>query len=284
MKKLCDWASFYPYIIGAFFLLGCSSQDTNLIDENAGINSNMDVISAQKKFDKLNMFKGPQVDFGSGKVRSWISVDKDDFPVELGIEITPEALADLESLPGDDVITSIPFHLKAKQLTPYEHIGLNWEPMGHAPEFWIPHFDVHFFEISDAERLQIPIYDANNQEIVDAVNVFPEVNKIPVGFLKLPGQLGYYPYTGKHWLPVDFLEVDNDFDTAIIHGSYNQKHVFLETKFALDFLESASEFSSDFTQPLQFEKSDTNYPTKYNMWKDEGTGHIFLTLSDFVPR
>ncbi|WP_053977949.1 hypothetical protein [Mangrovimonas xylaniphaga] len=284
MKKRCSYATVYLWIFVAFLMYSCSTQETDLIEESVESIPTENVPSAKREADKLLIFKGPQVAFGIGKVRSWVSVDDNDFPVAFGIEITPEALGDLESLPEDDAITSIPLHLKAKQLTAYEHITLNWEPMGHAPAYWIPHFDVHFFEITEEERLQILPYDDNNQAIVDAVNVFPDVNKMPVGFLKLPGQLGYYPYAGKHWLPFDFLAVNNDFDTGIIHGSYNQKHVFVETKFALDFLQTATEFTSDFTQPLQFENPGSNYPTKYNMEIDSKTGHIFIFLSDFVAR
>ena len=45
---------------------------------------------------KTNTFYGPQVHVGNGKVRSWITMNHDKHPIELGIEMTPGAL---ESLP-----------------------------------------------------------------------------------------------------------------------------------------------------------------------------------------
>ena len=40
--------------------------------------------------EKLRVFKGPQVQYGDGKLRSFVSLNDENFPVEIGFIMTPE--------------------------------------------------------------------------------------------------------------------------------------------------------------------------------------------------
>jgi hypothetical protein len=242
---------------------------------------------AQRNAEKINIFKGPVVAYGSGKARSWISINGEGFPVEIGIELSAEVFDDLSLLETDQdltVTTVLPLHRKAKELTSFEHIGLNYQPHGHAPIYWAKHFDFHFYTITNEERMAMPDYDANNQTIVDAYNYFSDMTKMPSDYFKLPGQLSVIPKMGKHWLPFDWQTGYNPFEHIMFFGTYEQKNVFIEPMITVDFLISGNEYSSNYSQPQTFEEPGNNYPTKYNIYHDSKKGTIYITLSDFVTR
>ena len=121
-------------VLGSLFFLFSCSQD-EMVNNDAQESTSLE-LTAKMSSKKLNVFKGPQVALGYGKVRSWISVDSNGFPDEIGIEITPDAfknlmMEDAKTLPPEGETIVVPLQLKAKQLTPFDHIGLNWNPHGH---------------------------------------------------------------------------------------------------------------------------------------------------------
>ncbi|HSF44411.1 MAG TPA: hypothetical protein VLA58_00325, partial [Chitinophagaceae bacterium] len=73
-------------ILSISFILSCTKEtieDSALIQEE----SSGSIVQS----DKANIFKGPQVNVGNGKARSWIKIDHSDKPIEMGIEFTPDA-------------------------------------------------------------------------------------------------------------------------------------------------------------------------------------------------
>ena len=267
-------------------LAACSPEEEtpNTIDLSVNTDDNF---IAQRNSEKVNVFKGPEVQYGSGKARSWISVNEEGFPMEIGIELTEEVFDDVSQLETENELTSsviLPLHQKAKELTPFEHIGLNYQVAGHGPIFWSEHFDFHFYTISNEERTAIPEYDPTNQDIVDGYNLFPDMTKMPSDYFKLPGQLGVIPMMGKHWLPLDWQTGYDPFTHIMILGTYSQKNVFIEPMITVDYLLSGEEFSGNYSQPQTFEEPGNNYPTKYNIYHDGKKNNIYITLSDFVKR
>lgn len=229
--------------------------------------------------EKLHVYKGPQVQFGEGKLRSFVSLDDENFPVEIGLIMTPDVFDDLGDLPPDGVTTVLPLHHKAKEVTPFEHLGVNWEPEGHLPVFLIPHFDFHFYMISNEERLAIPEYSPATDA---AFNLFPPSGYMPENYGAPPGQGGVYPEMGKHWLPLN-LPAYLPFTSIMVLGTYNGEFIFIEPMATVDFLLSNPDFSAAFSQPEFFQES-TNYPTHYNIYVDPMTEDVYITLSEFVAR
>ena len=247
-----------------------------------------DFFQAKKSTEKVNIFKGPEVQYGSGKARSWISINGEGLPVEIGIEITPKVFDDLSELTmGHEESTVLPLHQKARELTPFEHIGLNYQPNGHGPIFWAEHFDFHFYTITNEERLAIPEYDANDQSIVDAFNSFPDMTKMPSDYFKFPGQGGVYAKMGKHWVPgwvPGQIGQPYNFTHVMILGSYAEKNNFIEPMVTVDYLLSGEIFSGAYSQPQTFEEPGNYYPTVYNIYHDSKNGNINISLSNFVQR
>jgi hypothetical protein len=271
-------------VLGLIFIVLACSRDESAVSNTSVLDDQSSFITTRQG-ERVNVFKGPQIQYGSGKARSWISVNSNGFPVELGMELTSDVLNDLSLLnTGHELTTVLPLHHKAKQLTPFEHLGLNFQPAGHGPVFWAEHFDFHFYTITDEERMAIPPYDSNDQAIVDAFNYFPDTSKMPSDYFRFPGQGGVYPMMGKHWVPQDWQTGYNPFTHVMILGTYTQKNVFIEPMVTTEYLLAEEEFSGDYSQPQTFEEPGNNYPTKYNIYHDSKKGTIYITLSDFVTR
>ena len=284
MKTLGKQLKGFVVLVLMFVMYACS-QEESILTSDIDRNVNADTFLLKAKGDKLNVFKGPEVQYGHGKARSWISINEDGFPVEIGVELTAKVFSDLTLLKeGHELTTVLPLHIKAKEVTPFEHLGLNYQPEGHGPVFWTEHIDFHFYTINNEERFAIPNYDPNNQSIVDAFNYFPDMTKMPSDYFKFPGQGGVYGKMGKHWVPQDWQTGYDPFTHVMILGSYAQKNNFIEPMVTIDYLLSGDEFSGYYSQPETFEESGNNYPTKYNIFHDDKTGNIYITLSDFVTR
>ncbi|MFV8336064.1 hypothetical protein ACNQF7_08255 [Flavobacterium sp. RSP29] len=283
MKNLFTLPKKMMVLGSLFFLFSCSQDEMIITDLQKNVSSSF---TAKTSAAKLTVFKGPQVALGYGKLRSWISVDSNGYPNEIGIEITPEAFKNLEtnnskSVPPDGETIVVPLQSKARELTPFDHIGLNWNPHGHEPAgvFDVPHFDIHFYMISAQEQLAIPAWSTETDA---AFNNYPPIGYMPADYFTPPGPATAEPQMGKHWLPIN-LGAYLPFSKIMIYGSYNGKFIFVEPMITLDYLLSDVEFSANYPQPQHFEKAG-NYPTKYNIYHDAVSGNTYVTLSDFVAR
>lgn len=255
-----------------FFIFSCSKQDS--VEPELDQSSSQETEASMKA--NLLVFKGPQVQLGDGKVRSWMSVDREGFPIELALEFTEGVYENLDILPFE---TSLPLHPKAKEITPFEHITLNWNPHGHLPAFLVPHFDFHFYMISNEERLLIPEY---TEETASLFTNLPPLGYMPSNYGTPPGQGGVYPQMGKHWLPIN-LPAYLPFTQIMVLGSYNGKYIFTEPMVDLIYIQSQEDYDLDISQP-QFYEETNNYPTKYNIYRDDTTGNTIVSLSGFVAR
>jgi len=240
------------------------------------------VSSAEKsdQGEKTNVFKGPEVPLGNGYVRTWIRMNHLDQPLEIGVEFTAGALTGLpaEIEPGeegpDHTTLVLPLHLKAKQVTPFDHVGLNWNPHGHPPPFlfMVPHFDIHFYMMSNEERMMIPAYAPGS-----AFDIFPPAGYMPGNYFPGPGG---EIQMGKHWsMAPDQIA---PFTRTMILGTYNGAFKFVEPMVTYDFLNSGVPSSLPYSQPAKFAVAG-NYPTLYNIYTGEAGSH-HVTLSGFVPR
>jgi hypothetical protein len=119
--------------------------------------------------NKEKVFKGPFVQFQHGKAWSWYEVDNNDNPYRLAIAIDDSAMATLDRNPpggaGHHHENMISLVLPAKAAaTPFMHAGLDWNPVGHEPIpiYGKPHFDFHFYMMSEADRMAIPPYELDS--------------------------------------------------------------------------------------------------------------------------
>ena len=231
---------------------------------------------------QYNTFFGPTVQMGDGRARSWANITHDDKMLAVGVEMTSGALTGLPEHPEDFAASTfvLPLHQKAKALTAFDHIVVNWNGHGHEPDhvFDVTHFDFHFYKISLEEQLAIPPY-----EIAPAMfDADPPLAYMPPLYLHTPGGV---PQMGAHWVDLLSPELNGGvFTHTFIYGTYNSKVTFLEPMATLATIESGNTIHQDFRQPQAFSPTGKYYPTRYNIWKDNTNDNHYLSLDQMVWR
>ncbi len=226
-----------------------------------------------------NTFYGPVVQMGNGHLRSWINITRDDnIPLAIGIEFTGPSLNNLPTDPLNFAANTfvLKLHQKAKDVTPYDHIMVNWEPTGHEPPgiYDVPHFDMHFYKISVAERLAI----------TGVPGLAPPAGYLPAAYVI---QAATVPQMGTHWIDPSSPELPptlSPFTYTFIYGSNNGKTIFNEPMITRAFMLSGASVSKAFPQPLLFTPNNTYYPTVYKIWKNTENDRHYVALTDFVWR
>lgn len=166
---------------------------------------------------------GTPVALGNGTVKSYL-VQRNGVPTELGLVLSEAALDNLQTAPvmgGYESVVPLP----ANNPTQYKLIGLNWNPAGHPPVYMLPHFDAHFYMISEAEKNAIvpsdPDFGAKAAALPSAAFAIPGyVNDVPANAV---------PRMGLHWTDTNAAEFHGSpFTRTFIEGSWNGRFIFLE--------------------------------------------------------
>jgi hypothetical protein len=212
---------------------------------------------------------------------AWARLDKKTKkPISIGITLTETALqglpTDMEGpMPTMEFMLELPSVIKG---LPFEYITLNWNPKGHIPLkiYDVPHFDMHFFTISDAERRSITLKGGNMAKAQKT----PGKGFMAAGYILPPGTIE--PMMGAHWVDPTSPELGGKpFTSTFIYGSYNGKVAFLEPMAALSFLESKPNFVQDLKVAQSFDKTGY-YPTKYKVAYNEQRKEYTISLEDVV--
>jgi hypothetical protein len=245
-------------------------------------------IPAQLNAAFVNTFFGSQVEVGSGKLRSFVRINHENVPQEIGLELTQGALQNLPLPPAGvtgeySFDFEIPLHQKALEVTPFDHLEFDWQPNGHPPQgiFTLPHFDMHFYMLPLEQQMAIPAPNSSNLNTL--------FGPVPIGYLPADYSIAGAPVMqmGRHWLDKTssvLAPTLATFQHELIYGTYDGKVVFLEPMVTRNFLLSDTEFHQAIKQPTVFNPTGTYYPTRYNIYKDVKTGNIFLTLDQFILR
>ena len=259
----------------ALLLIGCQKElsTSNNIGEIA--------VASNKQADFTNTFYGPQVHLGDGKVRSFIRLTHQDVPQEIGIEITEGFFHNLPTVYTD---IHVPLHQKASEVTPYHHVSMHWMPNGHPPPYFqLPHFDIHFYMLTEEEQMAIPAANASNTSLAStAAFGRPSAGVLPVDYT-VPSAAVLM--MGRHWLDrtADVLS-GATFTHQFIYGTFDNKVVFLEPMVTRAFLLSGTEVHKLIKQPTLYDPTGLYYPTRYNIYSDEPNGRTYVTLDQFVLR
>lgn len=233
--------------------------------------------------EKYNTFYGSQVQIGNGHVRSWINITHSGRPLAIGLEMTGGALANLPEDPNNHMAATwhLKLHQKAHTVTPFDHIMLNWNVMGHEPPpiYGLPHFDMHFYKVGMDEVM--------NMTDPAKFNMLPPPGYIPAAYLFTGG----VPMMGSHWVDLMSPEllppIDPNyaaFTHTMIYGSYESEVIFVEPMITRAFLQSGATVHKWYRQPMHFDPANTYYPQRYNIWKDEKNGRHYVALDEMIMR
>jgi hypothetical protein len=233
--------------------------------------------------EKYNTFYGSQVQIGNGHVRSWINITHSGRPLAIGLEMTSGALTKLPEDPNDHMAATwhLKLHQKAHAVTPFDHIMLNWNVMGHEPPpiYGLPHFDMHFYKVGMNEVMNM----------TDPVkfNLLPPPGYIPPAYLFAGG----VPMMGSHWVDLMSPELQPPntpnyaaFTHTMIYGSYDGDVIFVEPMITRAFLQSGATVQKWYRQPQLFDPANTYYPQRYNIWKDSKTNRHYVALDEMIMR
>ena len=222
--------------------------------------------------EKTNTFYGPAQPYGNGVVRAFVTMSHANEPTAIGLMISEKAF---ESLPDEMTNTTFQLPNQAEGLS-FDHIDLGWNPHGHEPEgvYTFPHFDIHFYMISQEQQM----------DIVDPVKaeILPASQYRPVGYFPTPG---YVPMMGKHWLNGASPELNGDaFTQTFIYGSYDGSFIFYEPMITLAYFMDKTSTEYPINQPAEFQSSGYYYPTTYSINYDSTRKVYTVVLSGLVLR
>ena len=234
--------------------------------------------SCKKDENAVKFFKSEPVAFQHGTAFTWYVTDKTNKPLRIAIAIDDAAMANLDRGKGDMHNNSVSLPMPAQaNSTIFTHGLLNWNPMGHPLEgvYDLPHFDFHFFTVSEATRLAMPTY----MQAPDKWNNYPPADYLPLNYVPVaPG----VPHMNGHWVDMTSPEFNGQkFTQSYIYGSYDGKVTYQEPMFLEAFFRANAGFTRTIPQPAKVEKPGW-YPTKLRIEKSNGTTSVIL--EDFIRR
>jgi hypothetical protein len=217
------------------------------------------------------VFYGEEVAVGNGKAASYVVLE-DNKPLSVGIRFNKDALTNLPQAHHTSFLLPLP---SERGEIPFKHVTLDWESHGHDPEgvYDLPHFDMHFYMITNQERLAIGSDDPK-------LEVVPDLKYIPEGYFPTPG----FPQMGKHWLDGSSPEWHGEtFTYTFIYGTYNGNISFYEPMITRDFLLSDPDIEVGIRQPTAF-KQNGYFPRKFSIKFDQQAQEYTIALNDFLYR
>lgn len=213
-------------------------------------------------------FYGPAVSFGDDSARSFVTLKVNGEPISIGIQLGENAFNDLPKS-GYTYPLPVPVQLKASGI---DHIETDWNPAGHQPIliYGVPHFDFHFYYISEQEQ--------------STVKPGPDTVSVPEKYVPADYVSGVMavPDMGVHWSDTTAGEFHGvPFTTTFVYGFYHGKMTFLEPMVTRVFLQTHPDFSASVKQPAAFQQSGY-YPARY-MVKYDAAKHVYLiTLTELI--
>lgn len=205
---------------------------------------------------------GPAISVGNGTVRSYVEKDGDGMPVAVGVAISEAATDGLAS--GHDHTNVL--ELPAVEGIPFRHITFGWNPAGHPPErvYDRPHFDVHFFTISDEQRRAIV---PERPDFAELGNRLPAEPFRPVGYMADPH--GPIPGMGLHWIDPQTPELNGVvFTETLLFGSWDGELIFIEPMITRDWLLSKPRLAEPLAMPARVPVAGL-WPTLWSATFDE---------------
>lgn len=247
--------------------------------------------SAENADGTAEVHYGPEITLGNGTVSTYLMVEGDR-PLELGMALSEGVLEGLppDGAPGGVVMPDghstfeYVLELPADNPTPFQHATLDWNPAGHEPPgiYDRPHFDVHFYTISNEERLAI---NPGDSDFMAKAARAPAPEYVPAGFID-PG-VGPVPAMGVHWIDPTSPEFDPDngkgFTRTFIYGSWDGRLIFAEPMVTTEYLATRPDDRLPVALAERYDPPGY-YPASYIIRWDEKSREYRIALGDLAMR
>ncbi|GAB3826391.1 DUF5602 domain-containing protein [Pontibacter rugosus] len=233
------------------------------------------LVSCDKEDDlETAIHYGPETVIGDGTARAWVQTTPDKKPLAIGLSISKKII---KSLPKEMIEYKLDLP-EGLDIAPYDHVVLDWNPMGHPPATYeTPHFDMHFYMIPDAERKAIP---AGPQEHAAAF----EESYMPSTYFS---QVEAVPAMGVHWLSIYSPELNgHHFTQTYIVGANNDKIIFYEPMITLAYLQGLDKGQKNVFKVDQATKvqRDGYHPLSYTIYNSSDEDEYVVSLTDLKFR
>lgn len=166
---------------------------------------------------------GAPVQLADGTMRTYLVIDRDSHPLELGIALSEAALQNLPDLADEEPSLALDLAMPEGNPTPFRFVGAGWMPRGHPPAgvYTVPHFDVHFYLIDPAARDAIVPADTTDMTDLEARgSKAPTEGFIPANYV-YPGE-ATVPQMGGHWIdPASHEFHGAPFDRTFLYGTWD---------------------------------------------------------------
>jgi hypothetical protein len=225
-------------------------------------------------------YNGPSRDLGEGSAYAFITLDASGKPSVIGVRMSETALMGLPTEPPDDAtgweyILPLP---KEATASGYDHVGIDWNPMGHIPNgiYNRPHFDFHFYMISQEEKEKIT---AKGEDLARAHKA-PAPEFMPEGYILPEGT--EVPRMGAHAIDPSSPEFNKlPFTKTFIYGYYDGQMVFLEPMMTKEFLETNPNTTDRIKLPRTYAKNGY-YPTAYSVKHNVAQREYEVSLGSLI--
>jgi len=227
-------------------------------------------------------YNGSPRDLGRGNAYAFTTIDDTGKPTVIGLRISESAIEGLRTEPPEEGTaweTIIPLPKEAAG-TGYDHIGVDWNPRGHIPEgvYSAPHFDFHFYMISQAERDKIT---AKGEDLA-RTNKQPTPEYMPEGYILPEGT--EVPRMGSHAIDPSSPEFNKlPFTKTFIYGFYDGQMIFLEPMMTKAFLKTKPDTTERIKLPAAYAKNGY-YPTAYSVRYNPNHREFEVSLENLIYR
>ena len=240
---------------------------------------------------KTGTFYGDELALGNGKVKTYAVTGDDGKPTELGFTFDAATLQGLPEPPHDEAGPPLPsqplyFPDEAKGVA-IDHATFDFVPGGHPPPgvFDLPHFDVHFFYLTQKEVEEI---NPQNPDFATSGMKLPDEKFVPDHYAAIPNtppEEAVVPGMGQHLVDttVPIVPGKYKFTEVIVNGSWDGKYAFVEPMVTLDYLLGKPDVTKDLKLPQEYQKTAL-YPTKYSITYDAPSNTYMISLSGLVER
>lgn len=220
---------------------------------------------------------GDTADVGNGKAMSWLKLDDAGKPTSIGVTFTEAAMEGLPTnpFPPTEWVLSLPAEASA---TAYNHLGVDWNAQGHEPMniYTIPHFDIHFYQITPAERAMITPADSLTGYIQPGADYIAKDYILPPGIV---------PGMGFHAVDTTAHELHGTtFNKTMIYGYFKGNLIFTEPMITRDYLLTKPDFSESLKLPAKYPVTGKYYATKYSIKYDAAKKEYTVSLDGLTMR
>ena len=172
--------------------------------------------------------------------------------------------------------------MPAQNPTPYKFVELDWNPIGHGAPHTEPHFDFHFYTISQAERDAILPTDpqwAAKASRLPADDFNRPTFACPCAILNVPAPQMAVPRMGLHWIDTKSAEyAGGAFTTTYITGSWDGKVIFQEPMITRAFIKATKDTTMTLPQAKRASPAGW-YPGAYRVTYDAQAREYRIALS-----